>query len=176
MFVISLLCYNMALVGTLQNVNDVCFIPDINTSSLIHEILPAAPFLEVSSSINISATVVRLGEMVEFYCDIMGDSVFPFNTLQWLDGEMAIENSTNRELIASGSCRLTLRIHNFSIFDYGVYSCRCVNLYTLAEYESRDLIPDLPSNCTVFPSTNITVLPEGVCIYHRLLYSLETVV
>ena len=112
--------------------------------------------LQVNS--NIARSELQLEQTVDLHCNFEPSSVLQsYNTLQWLDGELPIRNSSNRELIENGNCGLTLRIHNFSIRDFGIYTCRCFNLYNFWELEEHTN----PVYCSQ-PSRAIELLPNGM--------------
>lgn len=84
-----------------------------------------------------------------------------YSELQWLDGSLVIEGSASgrRELVANGQHNLTLTIHNFSVWDYGTYSCRCVNIYNLSELHiAEEDVETIPLSCSD-PSEEIHILP-----------------
>ncbi len=128
--------------------------------------LYTATFLDVSSSWWPEAPFPsdmanRIGETVQLYCSIPPDTMSSNSKLQWLDGDLPIESSTSnhRELATNGRCNLTLTIHNFTIWDYGTYRCRCVNNYTLDEVEdSKEPQNQIPLFCSQ-PSEEIDILP-----------------
>ena len=123
--------------------------------------------LLVTSSI--TSSELLLGQTVDLHCSFERTSQLQsYNTLQWLDGELPIQNSSNRELIKNGKCGLTLKIHNFTIQDYGIYECRCFNLYNYEEFDQceRNSVIDpciIPVYCSE-PSAPIELLPNGM--YH----------
>ena len=82
-------------------------------------------------------------------CSLSSSDVQPYNTLQWLDGEMPIESSASREIIRCGNS-IILQFHNFSTLDFGVYKCRCVN---------EDYGNGMEQFCS--QTSSITRLPEG---------------
>ena len=69
-----------------------------------------------------------LGHGIDLTCSSLislnSSDAHPYNTLQWLDGEIPIESSASREIIRCGNS-ITLRFHNFSTLDFGMYKCRC---------------------------------------------------
>ena len=104
----------------------------------------------LQSSLSTSLGVADLlGQRIDLMCSLSSSDVQPYNTLQWLDGEMPIESSASREIIRCGNS-ITLRFHNFSTLDFGAYKCRCVN----EDYENG-----MEQFCS--QPSSITRLPEG---------------
>ena len=70
---------------------------------------------------------------VELTCSFTDGSVVDrHSSLEWWEGDTLITNETgtngtwwSREIIKSDSCGVTLRIQNFSVFDYGRFLCKC---------------------------------------------------
>ena len=91
-----------------------------------------------------------LGQSIDLMCSLNSSDVQPYNTLQWFDGEIPIESTASREIIRCGNS-ITLRFHNFSTLDFGVYKCRCVN---------EDYGNGMEQFCS--QSSSVTHLPEGM--------------
>ena len=127
-----------------------CLDPTQNVLHLFSLVLAAASLQ--TPEISLSTTqlgVADLGQRIDLMCSLNSSDVQPYNTLQWLDGEMPIESSASREIIRCGNS-ITLRFHNFSTLDFGVYKCRCVN----EDYENG-----MEQFCS--QPSSITRLPEG---------------
>lgn len=125
--------------------------------------------LEVEVSLNTTSLGREdlLEQTIDLTCSLINSSkVQLYNTLQWLDGELPIEQSASREIIRCGTS-ITLRFHNFSVLDFGMYRCRCINLYNFEEYK-RDG-SNIPTFCS--QPSNITHLPEGKIINNMNIVS-----
>ena len=109
----------------------------------------AAASLQSSLSTTPLGVADLLGQRIDLICSLNSSDVQPYNTLQWLDGEMPIESSASREIIRCGNS-ITLRFHNFSTLDFGAYKCRCVN---------EDYGTGMEQFCS--QPSSITHLPEG---------------
>lgn len=121
--------------------------------------LPATSqhILEVSLNSTSLGREDLVGHTIDLTCSLINSSeVRLYNTLQWLDGELPIKQSSSREIIRCGTS-ITLRFLNFSLLDFGMYRCRCVNLFSFEEYERENY--NIMPFCS-HPS-NITLLPEG---------------
>ena len=124
-----------------------CLDPTQNVFIPFPLVLAAA---SLQSSLSTSLGVADLlGQRIDLICSLNSSDVQPYNTLQWLDGEMPIESSASREIIRCGNS-ITLRFHNFSTLDFGAYKCRCVN----EDYENG-----MEQFCS--QPSSITRLPEG---------------
>ena len=104
---------------------------------------------EISLSTTQLGVADLLGQRIDLICSLNSSDVQPYNTLQWLDGEIPIESSASREIIRCGNS-ITLRFHNFSTLDFGAYKCRCVN---------EDYGNGMEQFCS--QPSSVTRLPEG---------------
>ena len=109
--------------------------------------------LLASQSVNSSSTPLYIGHTVELSCRISQLSkaiLRHYNRLQWLDGGVAISNSTHRQLVSKNDTSLTLRISSFTVFDYGKYRCRCINMYSYEDEGSSFDCSSSTGNDTIF--------------------------
>ena len=120
--------------------------------------------LEVSLSTTSLGIADLFGHGIDLTCSLNTSDVHPYNTLQWLDGEIPIESSASREIIRCGNS-ITLRFHNFSTLDFGMYTCRCVN----EDYEMEQFCSQ-PSSIIHLPEGRIT--PQDKHIFHALATTL----
>ena len=126
-----------------------CLDPTQNVFSIpVFPLVLAAASLQSSLSTTSLGVADLLGQRIDLICSLNSSDVQPYNTLQWLDGEIPIESSASREIIRCGNS-ITLRFHNFSTLDFGAYKCR-VN----EDYENG-----MEQFCS--QPSSITRLPEG---------------
>ena len=118
---------------------------------------------------------VSPGEAIELLCTVEGkQGSKAYSNLEWMDGRIPIKinhfdtNDTmndKRKTATRGVCRATLVIHNFTIYDYGDYRCRCVNDYTSDTFPLHDQLynPRSPSQIGPICSEEFLVrlLPRG---------------
>ena len=126
--------------------------------------------LEVSLSTTSLGMAHLLGHGIDLTCSLNSSDAQPYNTLQWLDGEIPIESSASREIIRCGNS-ITLRFHNFSTLDFGMYTCRCVN----EDYEMEQFCSQ-PSSIIHLPEGRITPqnsLAKHILYYKTLMYRLQ---
>ena len=109
-----------------------------------------------------------LGEAVELRCGVgelssnqwESSVVSSGSKLTWSEGGV-----TDWSVYAGRTVTNTLeghtifRIFNFTVEDYGVYKCQCINDFTYAQYESCGGQSGLPTHCSA--SKEIYILPSG---------------
>ena len=168
--VLMYLCttFNLMFDQLLCSWSKVVFVPCIHCTELSWKLTAFTSFLfflaatsqhilEVSLNSTSIGREDLLGHTIDLTCSLINSSeVQLYNTLQWLDGELPIKQSSGREIIRCGTS-ITLRFLNFSLLDFGMYRCRCVNLFSFEEYKGENY--NIMPFCS-HPS-NITLLPEG---------------
>lgn len=70
-----------------------------------------------------------------------------------------MEGGEHREVVHTDN-GVILRIHNFSLADYGLYMCRCVNMYDYAQFKICGAPFGLPSHCAA--TMEVALLPTGI--------------
>ena len=115
----------------------------------------------------------ELGRALELKCSVSQSSLEQWkisvvssgSNLAWSEG--SVRNWTayhGREVIYNNTVgEVVLRISNFSIEDYGVFRCHCVNDFTFLQYEECGEIEvrsrGLPTHCSA--SKEIQLLPSS---------------
>ena len=68
----------------------------------------------------------HLNTTIELTCLPGARGLEPHTQLQWWDEMIPLVDSDRRQLISTQDCGLTLRLHGFSMLDYGRYRCKCL--------------------------------------------------
>ena len=89
--------------------------------------------------------------------------------LQWTDGGVVVEGGGHREVEYTDDA-VILRINNFSLADYGLYMCRCVNMYDYAQFRVCGELYGLPSHCAA--TVEVPLLPAGIFTTNSLYATL----
>lgn len=112
-----------------------------------------------------------LGEAVELHCRVgelltaltqwKNSVVSSGSRLSWSEGGVTDWSTyAGRELVYNHTTgEAVLRISNFSLRDYGVYECNCVNDFSYLQYEVCGGHDGLPTHCSA--TSRLQILPSG---------------
>ena len=114
--------------------------------------------LSYDIQISLQPPVPVVGERLELRCSVGGASIKQWQSgvasegskLTWSEGGVTDWTAySGREFVYdSGRGEAVLRISNFSIEDYGVYKCHCINDFTYLQYEICGGIHGLTTHCS----------------------------
>ena len=130
------------------------------------------PGLGYSIEVSTEPLVPALGETLELRCRVNDSSLDQWTNgvftrgskLMWSEGGARDWSEYNgRDLINDFTAgEAILRIANFSVADYGLYRCRCVNDFTFLQYELCGGSDGLETHCSA--ATELHLLPTGILI------------
>ena len=115
------------------------------------------------TAITVDPSTPELGKPVELRCSISQSSLSLAqrngSKLTWREGG-GTGWRAEREMTYNGTTgEAVLLISNFSIADYGVYTCHCVNEYTFLQYETCGGHDGLPTHCST--PLEVDLLPSS---------------
>ena len=130
------------------------------------------PGLNYGIEISADPASPELGRPLELKCSVSQSSLQQWkasavssgSNLTWSEGPVTNWTAYHRrEVIYKNTVgEVVLRISNFSIEDYGVFRCHCVNDFTLLQYEecgeAMPAIRGLPTHCSA--TREIQLLPS----------------
>lgn len=149
----------------------ICDVAQVARSAIIPH-LPGEDGRDVVTAIIVDPSTPELGRPVELRCSISQSSLglaqrngskLTWNERGGTKRTAEIYNRTTGEAV--------LRISNFSIADYGVYTCHCVNEYTFLQYETCGGHEGLPTHCST--PLEVELLPSSGMTYSEE-FALET--
>lgn len=127
--------------------------------------------MNYSTEVSVEPLTLELGKSVELRCGVSQSSLSQWRNsvtsngsrLTWSEGGVT-SLVAGRELVYNDAAgEVVLRISNFSIEDYGVYRCQCVNNFSYLQYEVCGRHEGLPTHCTA--TREVKLLPSGPGIY-----------